>query len=223
MNIFQYTAKLEELKGLKTLKSKETFAREIVKELTTAVGMYSIIKYEDIEVVSYLYKLLKLSVESYTGSSSLPMFVTDRLRTIRTNLIRLCRNPDSGITYTDMMKIFEFDSEIDFKSLYSEDMVTLIKLVDNNVPEIPITCSISTDTKYMYLSGSPSRFSEGAILLELESINKELGSTGQYTLLNSLLKDSYSKVTTEDLSNLSNTRDEVDYLAKVILDNPLCA
>jgi hypothetical protein len=211
--MFQYTIALEELSRIKTLKAREEFIRKYSSAL--ADFRWKSINDSNYTEIKLLYKLTKISFDSWNGTKDLPAFIGSGLDSMESHIIQyLIKSTD--VSFNEYTDIFEFtrnitiDTDIDL-------LLNFVKSIGSNKLPFRVTYNIfESDYLSNLLEGlriqfcnCTSRLTSG-LLVELEILREELGTT--YTVLEELLSMHYDYLNHVDTkeSTLKKAVERVD-------------
>ena len=198
MDQFQYMLRLHEIDELRTLKAKDALARELINSLPVYSDFNSLI-----ESSTLTYKCLTKLFTVYDIDRVPAYLAREYYNTESKLLTNLLDNVDE---YEILADTFEFTGVLDFEVTNYSELLKAAKLIGSNTVTFTPKMRYTTQGKFTHLYAGvelPTYEADDyvkhngvlAVLAEVESMRLTLGGESRYELLESLLSDLYSSIT----------------------------
>lgn len=196
MDKFTYTLAIKKIDTFKTLKAKDAFIREHVKELTGGDKWYHKINKTNIEQSILLFKCITKCLTVY-DVKRLPDNIQRSIKVTSKMICKLFCEKEGAVTYDKFIDTFQYLKVLECSIMSPMHIRNMAIIFKDNPLQFPIKYGLSINAKYRYVSetGKDTSIHKFYIpeILQVEEIKRSLPDTTSYTILEDMLSDYYTE------------------------------
>jgi len=212
MDNFQYKLQIDKLSKMTTQKAIEAFIREHAENAPEYFWNFKITK-QNLNTNANIYRCLALGFKMYSGSKGLPQFLENKLVGLHGKFAEYFIDCHES-TYDEMLTVFEYDTVVETLHYQPSDYRHFIDIIGTHIPHFSINLKPVSSTPYSHVLSEMTNGQNVGLIMELETLKREVYNNKQFTVLEKLLNIAYSRLSSNVNKDYTKSTKLLEDMAK---------